>query len=205
MTILQFLFFVAWMKVAEALLNPLGEDDDDFECNFLIDRNIAIGMAIVDQTSDKFPTMKMDVLSDRDLMYMNYEKYDEGGHALVGSVSSITLPATSADAWSRQGSRTFDLFVQGDERELGTRVKTSTTLSRRSTMTHVSKSPADGRKQSKDVRTSFSIPTDPSDPAMLSNCVNSSMRRIHTTSLPPVNEEVAGSQDSTDGFAVIKL
>ncbi|KIH56127.1 Bestrophin [Ancylostoma duodenale] len=64
--------------VAEALLNPLGEDDDDFECNFLIDRNIAIGMAIVDQTSDKFPTMKMDVLSDRDLMYMNFEKYDEG-------------------------------------------------------------------------------------------------------------------------------
>uniref|UniRef100_A0A7I4YQI3 Bestrophin homolog n=1 Tax=Haemonchus contortus TaxID=6289 RepID=A0A7I4YQI3_HAECO len=43
MTILQFIFFVAWMKVAEALLNPLGEDDDDFECNFLINRNITVG------------------------------------------------------------------------------------------------------------------------------------------------------------------
>lgn len=30
------------MQVAEALLNPLGEDDDDFECNFLIDRNVAV-------------------------------------------------------------------------------------------------------------------------------------------------------------------
>uniref|UniRef100_A0A0K0DNY5 Bestrophin homolog n=1 Tax=Angiostrongylus cantonensis TaxID=6313 RepID=A0A0K0DNY5_ANGCA len=45
MTMLQFLFFVAWMKVAEALLNPLGEDDDDFECNFLIDRNIGVGIS----------------------------------------------------------------------------------------------------------------------------------------------------------------
>ncbi|KIH55893.1 hypothetical protein ANCDUO_13940 [Ancylostoma duodenale] len=42
MTILEFIFIVGWMKVAEALLNPLGEDDDDFECNFLIDKNIAV-------------------------------------------------------------------------------------------------------------------------------------------------------------------
>ncbi|VDO56094.1 unnamed protein product [Haemonchus placei] len=46
MTILQFIFFVAWMKVAEALLNPLGEDDDDFECNFLINRNITVGKGL---------------------------------------------------------------------------------------------------------------------------------------------------------------
>ena len=42
MTIIQFIFLIGWMKVAEALLNPLGEDDDDFECNFLIDKNIAV-------------------------------------------------------------------------------------------------------------------------------------------------------------------
>ncbi|EPB78135.1 hypothetical protein ANCCEY_02775 [Ancylostoma ceylanicum] len=33
---------IAYPQVAEALLNPLGEDDDDFECNFLIDKNIAV-------------------------------------------------------------------------------------------------------------------------------------------------------------------
>ncbi len=30
MTALQFIFYVGWMKVAESLMNPLGEDDDDF-------------------------------------------------------------------------------------------------------------------------------------------------------------------------------
>uniref|UniRef100_A0A1I7XDB7 Bestrophin homolog n=1 Tax=Heterorhabditis bacteriophora TaxID=37862 RepID=A0A1I7XDB7_HETBA len=40
MSILQFIFFIGWMKVAEVLLNPLGEDDDDFECNYILDRNL---------------------------------------------------------------------------------------------------------------------------------------------------------------------
>ncbi|PIC31575.1 hypothetical protein B9Z55_012232 [Caenorhabditis nigoni] len=64
MTILQFIFFVGWMKVAEALLNPLGEDDDDFECNWLIDRNMSTGIEIVDTCHDSCPPLKLEEPDD---------------------------------------------------------------------------------------------------------------------------------------------
>ncbi|GMR48210.1 hypothetical protein PMAYCL1PPCAC_18405, partial [Pristionchus mayeri] len=60
MTALQFIFYVGWMKVAESLMNPLGEDDDDFECNFLIDRNLQLGLTIVDETYNNLPPQKKD-------------------------------------------------------------------------------------------------------------------------------------------------
>ncbi|CAJ0951557.1 unnamed protein product, partial [Mesorhabditis belari] len=55
MTILQFICFVGWMKVAEVLLNPLGEDDDDFECNWILDRNLQVAFSVVDDAYGKFP------------------------------------------------------------------------------------------------------------------------------------------------------
>jgi hypothetical protein len=42
MTVLQFIFYTGWMKVAESLMSPFGEDDDGFECNYLLDRNLTV-------------------------------------------------------------------------------------------------------------------------------------------------------------------
>ena len=41
-TMIEFLCIVGWIKVAETLLNPFGDDDEDFDCNYLIDRNFAV-------------------------------------------------------------------------------------------------------------------------------------------------------------------
>ena len=41
--ILEFICYMGWIKVAETLLNPWGDDDEDFQINFLIDRNFRVG------------------------------------------------------------------------------------------------------------------------------------------------------------------
>ncbi|VDN38699.1 unnamed protein product [Gongylonema pulchrum] len=61
MTVVQFVFYMGWLKVAEAMLNPFGEDDDDFECNFLLDKNLTIGLTIVDAGYNKTPALLKDV------------------------------------------------------------------------------------------------------------------------------------------------
>ena len=36
--ILKFIFYFGWLNVAETLINPFGEDDEDFDVNYLINR-----------------------------------------------------------------------------------------------------------------------------------------------------------------------
>jgi len=64
----KFLFYFGWLRVAEALYNPFGEDDDDFELNDLFNRHWKVGMEIVDQTEDP-PELKMDGLGNELLDY----------------------------------------------------------------------------------------------------------------------------------------
>ena len=44
---IKFLFYFGWLRVAETLYNPFGEDDDDFEINDLLNRHFRVAMAMV--------------------------------------------------------------------------------------------------------------------------------------------------------------
>ncbi|KAK5896261.1 hypothetical protein CgunFtcFv8_009881 [Champsocephalus gunnari] len=60
-TLLQFFFYSGWLKVAEQLINPFGEDDDDFEANWIIDRNLQVSLLAVDEMHMNLPRMTKDI------------------------------------------------------------------------------------------------------------------------------------------------
>jgi hypothetical protein len=57
----RFLFIFGWLRVAETLYNPFGEDDEDFELNELLNRHFKIAMSIVDDNEDP-PELKKDII-----------------------------------------------------------------------------------------------------------------------------------------------
>uniref|UniRef100_A0A0N5AFK9 Bestrophin homolog n=1 Tax=Syphacia muris TaxID=451379 RepID=A0A0N5AFK9_9BILA len=63
-SIIQFTFLIGWSKVAEGLLNPFGDDDDDFEMNYIIDRNLRLSMATVSNPQNLQPKLSRDKFFD---------------------------------------------------------------------------------------------------------------------------------------------
>ncbi|PIO69380.1 Bestrophin, partial [Teladorsagia circumcincta] len=90
-TMIQFIVYMGWMKVAEALLNPLGEDDDDLECNYVIDKNLITGYSMVEENLARIPVQKKDDFWGIDKIAPLYsiESAERSVHPLVGSASKI--------------------------------------------------------------------------------------------------------------------
>ncbi|XP_011897478.1 PREDICTED: bestrophin-1 isoform X4 [Cercocebus atys] len=49
------------LNVAEQLINPFGEDDDDFETNWIVDRNLQVSLLAVDEMHQDLPRMEPDM------------------------------------------------------------------------------------------------------------------------------------------------
>ncbi|XP_058119466.1 bestrophin-4-like [Anopheles ziemanni] len=100
-TTLQFFFYMGWLKVAESLINPFGEDDDDFEVNWMVDRNLQVSYLIVDEMHHEHPELLKD------------QYWDE--------ISPIELPHTVASAEIREEPpqpSTADIVVKKREAEV---------------------------------------------------------------------------------------
>ncbi len=97
-TILQLFFYIGWLKVAEQMLNPFGEDDDDFECNWILDRNFKVGFSAVDFHYNNHPPLEEDEFInclDPDLSYsVASERYrlPNGWH---GSMHNLSVTSQS--------------------------------------------------------------------------------------------------------------
>ncbi|KAK6617084.1 hypothetical protein RUM43_014686 [Polyplax serrata] len=99
-TTLQFFFYMGWLKVAESLINPFGEDDDDFEVNWLVDRNLQVSYLIVDEMHHEHPELIKDQYWDEvfptELPYTIASEQFREKHPLP-STANIEIPKHAAE------------------------------------------------------------------------------------------------------------
>ncbi|KAJ1523655.1 hypothetical protein ONE63_001497 [Megalurothrips usitatus] len=99
-TFLEFFFYMGWLKVAESLVNPFGEDDDDFEVMWLIDRNLQMSYVIVDEMHEEHPEMLRDAYWDEvfpaELPYTAATKQFQT-EPPQGSTKNVEVPVHMAD------------------------------------------------------------------------------------------------------------
>ncbi|KAI1711833.1 bestrophin, RFP-TM, chloride channel domain-containing protein [Ditylenchus destructor] len=108
MTMLQYIFYVGWLKVGEALLNPLGNDDDDFECNSVINENLSLGLTVVDDSYDVIPEQKPDTFGKTNISRSIVQK--EGGRWSKMLVGSAAKADRVADIKNRKASRMSEVL-----------------------------------------------------------------------------------------------
>ena len=61
---IKFLFLFWWLRFAETLYNPFGEDDEDFELNELLNRHFRVATNIVDD-KESLPKLQKDMFCNQ--------------------------------------------------------------------------------------------------------------------------------------------
>ncbi|XP_046390920.1 bestrophin-2-like isoform X2 [Ischnura elegans] len=111
----QFFFYMGWLKVAESLVNPFGEDDDDFEVNWLVDRNLQVSYLIVDEMHEEHPELIKDQYWDEifptELPYtMAAKQFYKGPPQMMfqGSTKTLEIPQDQVDFISSESAQDDD-------------------------------------------------------------------------------------------------
>lgn len=63
-TILEFIVYIGWIKLALTLVNPMGDDDENFDLNSFIDYNFHTGISCVDTLKSEQPPFEKDYFFD---------------------------------------------------------------------------------------------------------------------------------------------
>ncbi len=75
---------MGWIKVAETLLNPFGDDDEDFQINYLIDRNLQVSYMIVDDAEMQVNTEPRDIFNIVRALKRGIDVAGDGAGPLLG-------------------------------------------------------------------------------------------------------------------------
>ncbi|XP_025987442.1 bestrophin-2 isoform X2 [Solenopsis invicta] len=82
------------MEVAEQLINPFGDDDEDFELNWLIDRHTKVSYLGVDTLMNRCPPLVKDIYYDSENVSLPYTEAAAAykKETYRGSVANMTVP-----------------------------------------------------------------------------------------------------------------
>ncbi|XP_033228665.1 bestrophin-4-like isoform X2 [Belonocnema kinseyi] len=139
-TILQFFFFMGLLKVAEQLINPFGDDDEDFELNWLIDRHTKVSYLGVDTLMNRCPPLVKDIYFDSEDLTLPYTEaaaaYKKKTYR--GSVANMTVP---------ENKQTMFLPDIVEEDDNNSRITATPRTSNASLNNHFNDSPENERRQ----------------------------------------------------------
>ncbi|XP_011298635.1 bestrophin-4 [Fopius arisanus] len=138
-TILQFFFYMGLLKVAEQLINPFGDDDEDFELNWLIDRHTKVSYLGVDTLMNRCPPLVKDIYWDSEDLTLPYTEAAAAYKRKTyrGSVANMMVP---------EEKQTMFLPEITEEEESEQQTPTPRT-STASLATHPNDSPLNGKRQ----------------------------------------------------------
>ena len=87
---------VFFLQVAETLLNPFGDDDEDFDINYLIDRNLQVSYLIVDLADTDMemandPFLEAGISIPEELPYQNIPSRTSSVRSMINKKQSVSL------------------------------------------------------------------------------------------------------------------